>query len=148
MVGHHDVYLAAVAVHESVGVLFAFDEVEPDTREGDPGRGQRAAIGPVVDQSVHIVGRPTHHDACPPAVGCDHEAAHECEVSRDPGGGHVDNRLPRGEKIVIPHVNRQFAASHVFLSSSRARSPPLRSRVSVLIARSAAMTAAGIASPS
>ena len=29
VVGHHDVYLAAVAVHESVGVLFAFDEVEP-----------------------------------------------------------------------------------------------------------------------
>lgn len=148
MVGDHDVYLAAVRVHKSIGMLFAFDELEPDLGQGGPGPGQRAAVGPVVHERVHVVGGPAHRHPGPTAVDCDHEATHKCEVLRDPGAGYVDDRPPCGEKVVSPHINGQFKASHAFLSSVRARRPPLRSLVSVLTARSAAMTAAGIVSPS
>lgn len=146
VVSDHEIELATVLVPKPVSVLLVIAEIEADLQERRAGLRQARTVRNIVNEHIHVIGRAAHDDTSASGVSSDHEATDKRPFLGDALLGKLDDGAPGRDEIVIRHIDRQCAASHRCLISSSARSPALRSRVSVLAARSAATTAAGMVS--
>ena len=100
-------------------------------------------IGYDIHDKVDVFRRARRWDACSSRMKLNHEPADQNPIICVCRLDNVKDRAPWRQQIVVADVYRVCFTSHRCLISSSAARPAERSRVDVLLARSAAITASG-----